>query len=131
MKVTYNSLVVGKTIVSVDINECEVESPCNNETEACDNLPGTFMCKCKPGYEKVEGKCEVVVKKPKKKKNSSKSRKPTTRPTPTEGNGREQYSFFHILGPLLIGLGVYWYIQPNLLISCSLLGAIVLTVLLH
>ena len=125
---------MGKITISVDVNECDVETPCNNETETCDNLPGTFMCKCKSGYEKVEGKCEVVVKKPKKKKNSSKSRKSTPEsasPTPTEGNGREHYSFFHILGPLLIGLGVYWYIQPNLLISCSLLGAIILTILLH
>lgn len=119
--------------IFLDINECEVENPCNNETEICDNLPGTFMCKCKPDYEKVEGKCEIVVKKPekKKKKKSSKSRKTETKPTHTEGNEREQYSFFHILGPLLISLGVYWYTEPNLLVSCSLLGAVIMTMLLH
>ena len=112
-----------------------MENPCNNDTETCDNLPGTFMCRCKPGYEKVDGKCEVVVKKPKKKKkNSTNSRKSTSeaaKPAPAEGNGKEQYSFFHILGPLLISLGVYWYIEPNLLISCSLLGVIVMTILLN
>jgi len=115
-----------------DINECEVENPCNNETEVCDNLPGTFMCKCKPGYEKVKGKCEAVVMKPvKKKKNSSKSRKTKTKPAHTEGNERKEYSFFHILGPLLISLGIYWYTKPNLFISCSLLVATILTILLH
>ena len=88
------------------------------------------MCKCKPGYEKVEGKCEVVIKKPKKKKNSTKSRK-STQPTPTEGKTREHFSFFHVLGPLLISLGVYWYIEPNLIISCSLLAAIIMTIVLH
>ena len=121
--------------IFVDIDECKEENSCNNETEICDNLPGTFMCKCKPGYEKVEGKCEVVIKKPKKKKNTPKSRKSTaetvTKPTPTEGNTREKYSFFHILGPLLISLGVYWYIEPNLIISCSLLGVIILTIILQ
>lgn len=117
-----------------DVNECNEADPCNTETEICDNLPGTFMCKCKPGYEKVDGKCEVVVKKPKKqKKNSSKLRKPTVeaRTSLGEGNEREQYSFFHILGPLLISWGVYWYIEPNLLISCTLLGAIIMTILLQ
>ncbi|XP_065910736.1 cysteine-rich with EGF-like domain protein 2 isoform X2 [Dysidea avara] len=67
-----------------DVNECEAEEdPCELETEICDNLPGTFMCKCKPGHEKVDGKC-VVVKKPKKKKISTKSRNPSDAKPTTE-----------------------------------------------
>ena len=31
--------------IFVDIDECKEENACNNETEICDNLPGTFMCK--------------------------------------------------------------------------------------
>ena len=88
------------------------------------------MCKCKPGHEKVDGKC-VVVKKPKKKKISTKSRNPSDAKPTTEGNEREQYSFFHILGPLLISLGVYLYTEPNLILSCSLISAIIMIILLY
>jgi len=117
--------------VSADVDECEAdEDKCDLETEMCDNLPGTFMCKCKPGHEKVDGKC-VVVKKPKKKKTSPKSRKPNNAKPTTEGNEREHYSFFHILGPLLISLGIYKYTEPNLTLSCSLIVAIVMTILLY
>ena len=32
-----------------DINECEVDNPCN-VTQTCQNLPGTFSCSCPAGY---------------------------------------------------------------------------------
>jgi len=40
---------------TTDINECEIPSLaalCSDNSECC-NLPGHFVCKCKPGYQQL------------------------------------------------------------------------------
>lgn len=42
---------------NADINECEIPSLaalCSDNSECC-NLPGHFVCKCKPGYQQAPG----------------------------------------------------------------------------
>ena len=34
--------------MTLDVNECELYSPCDQE---CTNLPGSFECSCGEGYE--------------------------------------------------------------------------------
>ena len=44
-----------------DIDECALEkSPCNPEKSYCINTEGSYLCKCKPGFEDKDGHCMDV-----------------------------------------------------------------------
>ena len=46
LKTTLNIVCV----TSTDINECLINNPCLNDA-VCENTPGSYICRCKPGYE--------------------------------------------------------------------------------
>ncbi|KAJ8307333.1 hypothetical protein KUTeg_015417 [Tegillarca granosa] len=38
-----------------DIDEC-ADNPCDKQLEYCENIPGSFLCKCHQGYSKISSK---------------------------------------------------------------------------
>jgi hypothetical protein len=40
-----------------DIDECEGANPCDSSSSQCQNVPGGYVCNCKPGFERVNGMC--------------------------------------------------------------------------
>lgn len=44
----------------VDVNECEEEDPCTGEGEECENIQGSFECRCKEDFVEENGVCVDV-----------------------------------------------------------------------
>lgn len=40
-----------------DINECTRQNPCNGSNQECRNIPGSFECVCRSGYQENSGFC--------------------------------------------------------------------------
>lgn len=45
----------------VDVNECEEEDPCQKEGEECNNIQGSFECRCKEDFVEEDGVCVDVT----------------------------------------------------------------------
>ncbi len=43
-------------ILFSDINECEKEDICRSDMK-CNNIPGTYYCDCKDGFERMGEEC--------------------------------------------------------------------------
>ena len=117
----------------LDVDECEQldPAPCDNETETCHNLMGTYVCKCKKGLVKVDGKCvpEDSVKttksppsadKPKKKKKKAKKSKKSPEAAEGKEKGHRRYPWYYTTGPLALLFVTYKYSRPNLVTSAGL-----------
>jgi len=114
-----------------DVDECSQElNPCNPETETCENLVGTHLCKCKKGLVRVESECVVVekpappeptpTKKLKKKKRKLKKGKVRT------DEGPRMFPWYHTVAPLMLLILTYKYTKPNLITSVTILLVLVL-----
>ena len=107
-----------------DIDECSQESnTCNVETEVCQNLVGTHLCKCKQGLVRVDGKCVPEPEKPaptqppptkKSKKKKKKSKK-------GKEKGPLMFPWYHTVAPLMLLFLTYKYAKPNLVTSGMIL----------
>ena len=122
-------------LISVlDVNECSEESsPCDSETETCQNLMGSYICKCREGLVKsTDGSCipeedlppEVKPKKPKKKKKSKKGKADSKE---EEGSQRPQYPWYYTIGPLTLLFLVKKFCQPNIVTSAGLILFVVVS----
>ena len=122
-------------LISVlDVNECSEESsPCDSETETCQNLMGSYICKCHEGLVKsTDGSCipeedlppEVKPKKPKKKKKSKKGKADSKE---EEGSQRPQYPWYYTIGPLTLLFLVKKFCQPNIVTSAGLILFVVVS----
>lgn len=40
-----------------DINECTRQNPCNGSNQECRNIPGSYECVCRSGYQENSGFC--------------------------------------------------------------------------
>ena len=40
-----------------DIDECATQGTCTETNRECRNVPGSFNCVCKTGYQEVNGTC--------------------------------------------------------------------------
>ena len=52
-------------LIITDVDDCEVGHLCNNTTEMCTNIEGSYICECKEGYEnntQCEGMYIHVIK---------------------------------------------------------------------
>mmetsp|Transcript_5926 Transcript_5926/g.17739 ORF Transcript_5926/g.17739 Transcript_5926/m.17739 type:complete len:505 (-) Transcript_5926:652-2166(-) len=43
----------------LDVNECANASTCNAQ-QVCTNFPGGYTCRCRPGFQPLNGVCQVV-----------------------------------------------------------------------
>ena len=55
MEKNKNSVESDNTALFADVNEC-TSRPCRNGG-TCENLPGSYKCKCKPGF--LGNDCEI------------------------------------------------------------------------
>ena len=59
----YCTITIPVPVSFPDINECSSIMPCS---QICRNMPGSFVCECREGYDLVgfvncEGKCIIAV----------------------------------------------------------------------
>ena len=115
----------------VDIDECEDSpGPCNSETEACSNLPGTYTCKCQTGYVKgEEGRCvtqeqrdqQREAKKAKKKKKKRKKKGNEKEEEKEEEEERRVYGWSYGVVPLTLAYLACKYWRPNAVTSALII----------
>eukprot|EP00105_Crassostrea_gigas_P042845 XP_019926993.1 PREDICTED: uncharacterized protein LOC105338278 [Crassostrea gigas] len=43
-----------------DINECTRQNPCNGSNQECRNIPGSYECVCRSGYQENSGFCTDI-----------------------------------------------------------------------
>jgi hypothetical protein len=133
---SYPYLDLFKYLTSVsDVNECsEDSSPCDLETEVCQNLMGSHICKCREGLVKsADGSCipeedlppEVKPKKPKKKKKSKKGKAADS--SKDESSRQPQYPWYYTIGPLTLLYLVKKFCQPNVVTSAGLILFVVIS----
>ena len=118
-----------------DVNECLDESgPCDSETEVCQNLMGSYVCKCREELVKSpDGRCipevelppEVKPKKPKKKKKSKKGK--ATDSKDESSSQHPQYPWYYTIGPLTLLYLVKRFCQPNIVTSAGLILFVVIS----
>ena len=103
-----------------------METPCNLDSETCQNLIGSFSCKCKPGLVRNEGKCVATAtedgrkKKLKRKKRTKKGNRRGSKEEEEEEDERRMFPWYHILAPLSLAIVTYKYCEPNLVTSALL-----------
>lgn len=120
--------------MSLDVNECEGgTAPCDEATEVCSNLLGTYSCKCKSGLVKgEEGKCVTAeereaqreAKKAKKKKKKRKKKEAEAEQGKTEEDPvdkRRIYPWYYMVAPLTATYVSYKYLKPNLITSMGII----------
>ena len=116
-----------------DLDECSDESsPCDSETEVCQNLMGSYVCKCQEGLVKsTDGRCiseeelppEVKPKKPKKKKKSKKGKGESK----DESSQQPYYPWYYTIGPVTLLFLVKKFCQPNIVTSAGLILFVVIS----
>lgn len=118
-----------------DVDECSGESnPCDSETETCQNLLGSYVCKCLEGLVKSsDGKCVTEVEippndkpKPKKTKKKKRVKKGNTGST-DKSSEKPHYPWYYIIGPLTVLYLVKRFCQPNIVTSAGLILILVIT----
>ena len=116
-----------------DVNECSGESnPCDSETETCQNLMGSYVCKCQEGLVKSgDGKCVSEdelppEEKPKKTKKKKRVKKGNTKSTDNSVE-RPHYPWYYTIGPLTVLYLVKRFCQPNIVTSAGLILILVIT----
>ena len=122
--------------IGADVNECESEDhPCDQETEDCENVQGSFKCTCKAGMERSEESTCVPALKAKKKKKSKKSTQKqkssvgTSSPpasladaeAPAGEDDHRVPPWYSTLVPLVVCAFVYKHCKPTISTSISLL----------
>ena len=117
-----------------DVDECTSESnPCEPETEICQNMIGSHVCKCRDGLVKSsDGKCvtedelppEEKPKKVKKKKKKSKKGNAELKDIDPE---KPQYPWYYTIGPLTLLYVVKRFCQPNIVTSAGLILIVIIT----
>ena len=111
------------------MNECLAPvNPCNEVSESCFNTKGSFTCKCRSGYTRVEGKCtsweEAEEKrsnqalKNKKKKKKSKS---AGRTGEDESSKQVTYPWYHLILPLTLLYLSYHYVKPTVFTTTGII----------
>lgn len=118
-----------------DVDECsdDESSPCDSEREVCQNLVGSYVCKCKDGlFKSSEGTCvteeelppeekpKKVVKKKKKSKKGNQDKKDTS-------SERPHYPWYYTIGPISVLYLVKRFCQPNIVTSAGLILIVVIT----
>ena len=137
MKHLSTRISVDIIVLISDVDECSSESnPCDSETETCQNLMGSHLCKCQEGLVKSgDGKCVTEdelppEEKPKKiKKKKKRVKKGNTRST--DGNpDKPHYPWYYTIGPLTVLYLVKRFCQPNIVTSVGLILILVITAIL-
>jgi len=116
--------------VHVDVDECDSDSaPCNETTEVCSNMPGSYVCKCAGDLVRgVNEECVTeaerkkqrdALKEKKKRKKKKKVKKGNSK---EDGDGivRRYYPWYYILAPLIFSYLAYKYWKPNLVTSVGM-----------
>ena len=98
------------------MNEC-VSEVCDADTEVCQNLEGSHVCNCKDGFVRQKGKCAPKKHKSKKKKGNFEEGDEAVS-TLRDDN---PYTLFGIVGTVLLLLGAFKFVRPDLLVSLALL----------
>ena len=115
------------------MDECSGEAvPCDLETEVCQNLLGSYVCKCREGLIKSsDGSCvtedqlppEERPKKAKKKRRVKKGNPESQDNSPD----MPHYPWYYTIGPLSLLYVVKRFCQPNIVTSAGLILIVVIT----
>ena len=128
--VFYSSSII---LYPSDLDECaSYPPPCDEESEFCSNLKGTYACKCKADYTRVEGKCtswqkadEIREQKSEKKTKKKKKKSGTSEEDQVDDIKRVVFPWYHLLLPLSTFYLVYHYAKPNAYTSTGLVFGLV------